>query len=456
MQYGHVIEWWRPVLAPAGARSDSPFLTRKPKTSSLAFVALMVFTFALLVAPQSYFPALKVLRIAFLSAMVAVLAHALHQFTHGQPLLPMTREMRITLVLAGWAVGTIPLSMWPGGSVTFLLDIFFKSLIIFWMLVSLVTTLKRLKIVAWGLTLMAVPLAMTGVQHFVSGIFLQGAGHGTLRILGYEAPLTENPNDLALMLNLLLPLSIGLLLAARSAAVRMLLIAIIALDVVAIIATFSRAGFLALAITFGLYLMALFKRGQGGWTFMALVLILLAMPFLPQNYVDRIATIAEIESDPTGSAQSRWADTVASLRFVASSPIIGSGLGLNALALNRVRGETWREVHNVYLEHAVELGIPGLILFLLLLKGCLRLAREVQLKAKETGPPALFCLAEAVRISLIAFAVAALYHPIAHQFYFYYFAGLAIAAKTVLQTETEGAIAAAPPPSPQTVSSGPI
>ena len=375
--------------------------------------------------------------------MVAALAHILHQFIHQRPLVKLTREIRIALALAGWAVATVPLSFWPGGSVAFLLDVYFKTLVVFWLLVSLVTTLERLASVIWGLSLMAVPLAFTGVNHFLSGVFLPG--RGTARIIGYEGPLTENPNDLALMLNLILPFSIGPLFTSRRPFVRVLLAAIIALEVVAIIASFSRAGFLVLAITFAIYLKALFKRGWHAWAGVALIFVFLAVPFLPQNYVERLGTIVEIESDPTGSAQNRWADMIASAKFVLSHPIVGSGIGLNALALNKVRGETWMEVHNVYLEHAVELGIPGLLLFIILLKGCLRIAKEVRRKSEQNGYTELFHHAESIRISLIAFAVGALYHPVAHQFHFYYIAGLAIAAKTILHAiETESVAASSP------------
>jgi O-antigen ligase len=103
---------------------------------------------------------------------------------------------------------------------------------------------------------------------------------------------------------------------------------------------------------------------------------------------------------------------------------------MDALALNEVRGPTWTIVHNVYLQYAIDLGIPGLVLFVMLLRGVVRSARYAQHAggARQSG---LFHLAEGIRISLIAFAVAALFHPVGYHFYFYYFAGLAIAARTI-------------------------
>lgn len=120
---------------------------------------------------------------------------------------------------------------------------------------------------------------------------------------------------------------------------------------------------------------------------------------------------------------------MAAVDHVFENPIVGAGLGMNLLALNGERGATWRAVHNAYLEYAVDLGLPGLILFLLLFVRCLRNTTLVQRRCGWT-PAAreLFSLAEGLQISLIAFAVAAPFHPVAYHFYFYYIAGLAVAS----------------------------
>src|SRR2546425_5814787 len=128
---------------------------------------------------------------------------------------------------------------------------------------------------------------------------------------------------------------------------------------------------------------------------------------------------------------------VAATNVVVKNPIVGAGVGMNNLALNEERGSAGVEVHNVYLQYAVELGIPGLVLFLMLLAACMKSAMAVQ--ARSAGVPALrdlFNLAEGIQISLIAFAVAALFHPVAYHLYFYYMAGLAIAVRAVYEAES--------------------
>ncbi len=152
-----------------------------------------------------------------------------------------------------------------------------------------------------------------------------------------------------------------------------------------------------------------------------------------------MSTITDIQADPQGSAQARWMDMNAAADYVVRNPIVGAGIGMNVLALNEERGVAWVPVHNVYLQYAVDLGIPGLVLFLLLLRGCIKSATCVQRRCAGVAAfRELFYLAEAVQVSLIAFAVAALFHPVAYHFYFYYIAGLAIAVKGVYEAASSG------------------
>lgn len=415
-------------LQPAGADAfpeRSAAARPEPRRGTIAFRATVVFTFIALTAPQYAFPVLGTLRIALVTAAVAVMACLGDRLVHREPLTVLTREMAIAGGLAAWAILTLPFSYWPGGSVSFLLDLYFKSLALFWLVGNTVNTPQRLRRLVWAISLMAIPIAGTAVSHFLSAEF-----HALNRIEGYDAPLTANPNDLALMLNLIIPLSVALFLAARPSALRMLLGTVILLDVVAVILTFSRGGFVTLATIMTMYVWKLRGRAERRWAWIAVVLALLSVPVLPSGYVDRLVTITDVDADVTGSSQLRWIEVTSGVNFVANSPILGAGIGMNTLALH---SETnWRTIHNAYLEYAVELGLPGVTLFLLLTVTCIRSVVWVQRQA--AGVPALrdlFHIAEGIQISLLAFSVAALFHPVGYHLYFYYMAGLAVAAKCV-------------------------
>ena len=166
--------------------------------------------------------------------------------------------------------------------------------------------------------------------------------------------LTGNPNDLALMLNLIIPIAGALVFIARgverAGGRRRRCCSAIA----GVIVTFSRAGFLTLAAIVRACSLAVLARRQGAGRRAGLLLLALcAPPLLPAGYVDRLSTITDIEADETGSAQGRWQDFKVAADVVAENPIVGVGIGQDVLALNEERGRTtWRSVHNAYLQYA--------------------------------------------------------------------------------------------------------
>lgn len=425
-------EWWRPAPSVQQA-SDASGPSQR---SAVAFWALMFFMFFLLIAPQSFVPSLGALHLAAVAAAVAGTAHLATVFQRGHSAFGTHRSARWAGALAGWALLTAPFSYWPGGTMTLLFDLYFKSLVIFWLLSVVVDTQRRLmQFVTW-LTLLTIPIGGTAIMHFLAGDFVKGGNAAAPRIMGYDAPLTANPNDLALVLCMMLPLAVALAAAQRHTLARLGFAGIACLDVVAVIITFSRTGFVTLAALGGV---ALFKLSRGRarlWVLGILALMLVLVPLLPAGYTRHMGTITAIETDPTGSAQSRWSDTLTAAKLVLANPIVGAGAGMSTLALNEARGPAWVPVHNVYLEYATDLGLPGLAFFLLLLASCFRgVVKIVQHTARASNAWTFRCLAHGVQMTLVAFVVAGLFHPVAYHFHFYYAAGLSAALAAAWENE---------------------
>ena len=421
-------EWWRPAstLTPAAAPMVST-----PPANTTAFAALIAFTVILLISPQEWFPAIKSLRIALLAATFAIAAHFASRMFGEVRALPLRREMAIALLLVVWAAITIPLSVWPGGSWEQLTDHLIKAVIFFWLIGTLVTTTQRLEAYLWVLALCSLPLAATALANYWSGVFITHSTSAVQRIAGYVggAGLAGNPNDLALMLNLLLPLTSALLVIAKRPWLRAIALAALVLSVAAVIATFSRAGFITLAVIGVAAFGAMVRRGALAAAVIVVFMALGAFVVLPDQYFHRLATITNIDADTTGSAQGRWDDYFVSLEYIRMHPLTGAGLGQDLLALNETRGHsTWRSVHNAYLQAAVDLGVPGMLLLLLLLLASFSNARRVRRATlRSSSHSDLGVMASGITVSLLAFSVAAFFHPIAYQFYFFCLAGLAVA-----------------------------
>src|SRR5436190_6642654 len=193
-------DWWRPAVAgsPTLTVPDRTEPARDASASSIAYGSLVAFTCVLLLAPQNLFPVLGKLRIALLMGAIAIVAHVRDRWALGLPVTRPGREMTLAFWILIWTIVGLPFSLWPGGSLGLLLDLFIKALAVFWLVANLVDTLPRLRGMVQTLTILTVTLALVGISNYLSGVF---GPTQDVRIVGYDAGLTRNPNDLALMIN---------------------------------------------------------------------------------------------------------------------------------------------------------------------------------------------------------------------------------------------------------------
>jgi len=416
------LEWWRPQAVQASSLSEQPPDTDQ---AALPFWSVMAFTAVLLFSPQTYVPALAPFRPALLVILIGVLAYVSDRWARGLPIVEWNREIGLITGLGVLAALTVPFSLWPGGSVGVLSD-FAKTVAIFLLLSHVVTTMARLRLAAWLLTWMAIGLGLFALYNFMTGAMIdQGANQD--RLVGNEGALTKNPNDLALMVNLLLPLTVGLFLSSKETWQRMVLLTAVGIEAATVVLTYSRGGAVTLAVIVLAYLWKLRRRRERTFIYVGLLAAVLALPLLPSSYFDRMSTITNVQADRTGSAQERISDMIIAGKTILANPIIGAGMGMIMLVMREARGGGLG-VHNVYLEHALDLGLIGLGIFLVLLWSCLRVVADIQHTASS---PDLVCFAQGLQVSLIAYATAAMFHPVSYQYYFYYIAGLAIGARTI-------------------------
>src|SRR5262245_49102124 len=218
--------------------------TRQLQGSRVAFGALVAFTGILILSPQVWFPALKSLRIALVAAGLAILAQLVDRAVRRGSFDLLHPEIAIAFCLAAWSALTVPLSYWPGGSVDVLTEHYIKAIAFFWLIGTVITSAGRLRLFLWLLVLSSIPLALTAVQNYLSGVFVPTPEGAPQRIAGYNiggSGLTANPNDLALMLNLLMPFAAALAITSRTIAARLVAGGAVLRSVVAGLVTFCRA-----------------------------------------------------------------------------------------------------------------------------------------------------------------------------------------------------------------------
>ena len=99
----------------------------------------------------------------------------------------------------------------------------------------------------------------------------------------------------------------------------------------------------------------------------ALVALLVATPFMPSWFWVRLGSITNPAQDESGSRQARKDLMWEGWQTFVEHPLTGVGAGQFKNYNPPDRLEPWRETHNVLLQVAAELGVFGLLVFLLLL-----------------------------------------------------------------------------------------
>jgi putative inorganic carbon (hco3(-)) transporter len=294
----------------------------------------------------------------------------------------------------------------------------------------LLVTVVLIDVVAREVPLRAVLVAtVAGAVTAAVGALLGMVLEGQPRAAG---PL-EDPNDLAYFLVAALPLLAALRRGALPAVAAVVLAAGAA-------ATFSRGGALALtaAVAWLLARRALPLRALAGGV-VALAVLGVAAALFAGPGLDRAVRektfVAETNVD---TRELRWQ---AAARMVAHHPALGVGPGgfregYPAASHNAEIDEQTPVAHNMYLEVAAELGLPGFALFATLLA----LTAVVSERVRRTSPDPRPIVA--VQASLIAVVVASTF--LSQQYYLPLWSLVAVVTAADLRLRRASDVACAP------------
>jgi O-antigen ligase len=361
--------------------------------------------------------------LAKITVAMAVIPYFIDRATSARPITIKTPTVRWMFALGALGLASIPAGYWPGGSVGVFIDLFGKSLVIFLLVANVVDTEHRFRVLVASMVGCSAFAALHAIVNYATGRF-DASGQ---RVAGYESALGGNPNDLALTLNIVLGLALGLLSVERRRVPRFLLIAAMFVMVGGILVTFSRSGFVTLAVV-GAMWAARTVRDRGGRALPAIALVVAVVAVaVPAGYSDRLSTIVDHEADTTGSANERWETMIIAANQILERPILGYGLGNNP-HVSFTRGQLPQEAHNAYLKIGAEVGVAAMIVYVMFIVSALATARAVRkFFARRREGWELGRLAGGVEIALVAFAVGAMFAPVPYHFYLYYPAGLAVA-----------------------------
>jgi len=394
------------ISGPASVRTNVASPPREK--SQFAYRIMLVFSFLYFFRPGDIIPGLSALHLAKITGALAVLALLLG--TNKTRLNKLPVEIKIIFAMFGWMILTIPFAYWQGGSMGVVFFEFSKAVIVALTLTFAVTRIVELQrlimVQALGVTLMTVVAAIVNNR-------MQG------RLAGVGDGLLSNPNDLAMNIALNWPLCLVFLLRSRGIVKKIFWAVCMLIMIYALMATYSRAGFMALGVAILFCLWDFGIRGRRGYMVaIAVICVLVGVAVAPGNYAKRLGTLVgkfqEGDFD-NGSAEARKELLLQSLKVTATHPLFGVGPG----NFQSYTG-SWRVTHNTYTQFSSECGIPALLLFLVLMWRAflnLRATRRLPF-SEETEEVHMY--ASALSAALAAYILGAFFSSSGYELFPYY------------------------------------
>jgi O-antigen ligase len=238
------------------------------------------------------------------------------------------------------------------------------------------------------------------------------------RLSGVSGGIFENPNDLAINIGINFPFAFAFFLRARGLRKAFWGGAMLIM-LYGVMLTYSRSGFLALALAAMIALWEFGIKGRRFYLIFAAVLLLIgAVAFAPENYSERLQSIfiGRISgSNDRGSAEARTALLKYSIQEMLEHPLVGVGPG-NFQVVNGV----WRVAHNTYSEMGAEAGIPALILFFLVLGAAYRSLRRAQKSPAYKRDREFQIISGGLKAAFGAYLIGAFFSDTAYNLFPYY------------------------------------
>jgi O-antigen ligase len=389
-----------------GARGTVALLKRNRTT--LAYGALLMFSFLYYARPEDFIPGMSYIPVGKISGGIALLG-LLAGWGRRRTKIPL--EIKLVLLLFFDLCLTVPFAFWRGGALDVVVNQFSKAAIVALLISMIVNTTDELRRMLWVQA--AAVAAMT-----IASILIHPGGATRLSAVGAAF---SNPNDFAVNIAINFPLCLAFLLAAKSILKKAVWLIVLLAMLYAVIATYSRSGFLALVICLLICLWEFGIKGKRPKFLVAAVLLgMVGVGFglTTRNYTTRLSTLVEGNvrgSMDRGSMDARRELLDQSIELTLQHPLFGVGPG-NFQAIT----ESWHVTHNTYTELSSEAGIPALAIFLTIIGLAFRNLRRVRKAPGYKTNSELQLFTGALWAGLAAYLVGAAFSSTAYALFPYF------------------------------------
>jgi len=381
--------------------------SNRRKALGFAYFGLVLFMVVYFARPEDWIPGLTAVPLAKITGILIFVA-LVFSFSNIRWRTPWEVIFLSLLVAQLWL--TVPFSpVYRRGAFNVMLD-FSKVLPLVIVIYGAVRSMERLR---WILFVQAISVAAISIISIVNAHTRGG------RLEGVISGMYRNSNDLALIIDLSLPLCLALALSTRSYWKKIAWTVAMLAMIYAVFLTASRGGALALVAA---ALVCLWQLGYKERRFYLLLLVpvaVLGISLYGGNSLEQRFEETNTDSltnhrgtDASGSAQQRKELLIQSLKVTAQHPLFGVGPG-NFEIVSGV----WHATHNSYTQMSAEGGVPAFLLYVLIFWRGVANLRDIR-KYPRTGK-GIRLFSTALEASLAAYLVGSFFGSLAYQLFPY-------------------------------------
>ena len=274
----------------------------------------------------------------------------------------------------------------PGFSLYNYTHLMGRYVLLYYLVVCNLQSAEQLRKLIWVVLCSAFLVAVYGLYQYVVGFdisatqWVDGEQFPELKTRVFST--LENPNLLAGYLVMMMALASGMAFAARSWKEKGLLLGLTALFGLCLVYTYSRGAWLSVAAVVAIY--GWLHNRRIFWIFCLLPLGLLVAQ---DSILARLTSILNPTDTSSTLRIALWESTIA---MIMDNPFSGIGWGAYWMVypeydffINDGHTKIFH-AHNMYLNIAAEIGLPGFVAFLTVMYGHWRKARRVLQETKDT------------------------------------------------------------------------
>ena len=342
---------------------------------------------------------------------------------------------KLMLAIVGMACISVPFGISMGGSARFLLDTYFKVILAYVLVMLALRGPREIYQFTWAWV-----LACGILTWMATFVFRLGSAGGVRRLGGLY---TYDSNDLGLVLIIGIPLTIALFEVSGRYG-RSVCAGILLLTGLSLARSGSRGAFVGLIVVGAAFLwQASHIQVRHRLTAVAVIAaaLIAAAPF---GYWEQIESLTRPTEDYNWEAETgRRMIALRGLSYMAERPLSGLGVSnfpkaewtISEMAQDefRERGIKGSAAHNTWLQAAAEMGVPGLILWVMFVFGTMftvgREGRRLPPSWRRGDPEqqVLFASARYLPLSILGFATTSLFVSFAYLDPMYYLAAMSAA-----------------------------